>query len=127
MVAEIDGKGIDPIALPLRLRTRGLRFFDCFPTRLRLGSRRCDCEGVTEAIHRHAPIRHGASGVLLQDLFEFPAGNQEPVRMEHGDAAVELDLHSGIAGGGEGYLTELVVLLADCAAGERRTDQAGGK
>ncbi len=36
--------------------------------------------------------------------------------MEHGDAAVELDLHSGIAGGSEGYLTELVVLLAECAA-----------
>ncbi len=101
MVAEIDAKGIDPIALALRLRTRSPRFFDCLPTCLRLGSRRCNCKGVAEAIHRHAPIRHGATGVLLQDLFEFPAGNQEPVRMKHGDATVELDLHIGVAGGSE--------------------------
>ena len=47
--------------------------------------------------------------------------------MKHGDAAVELGLHSGVAGGREGYLTELFVLLADCAACERRSDQAGGK
>src|SRR4249919_3623846 len=47
--------------------------------------------------------------------------------MKHGDATVELGLHSGVAGGRKGHLTELLVLLADCAACERRSDQAGGK
>src|SRR5206468_8055472 len=103
------------------------RFFECVPGRLRFGSRRSSCKGVAEVVHRHAPMRHGASGILLQYPFEFSAGNQKPVRMKHGDAAVELGLHSGVAGGSKGYFTELVVLLADCAACERRTDQAGGK
>ena len=47
--------------------------------------------------------------------------------MQHGDAAVELGLHIGIAGGREGHLAKLFVLLADCAACERRSDEAGGK
>src|SRR6267154_2334285 len=47
--------------------------------------------------------------------------------MQHGDAAVELCLHSGIAGGREDHLAELLVLLAGCAACERRGDQASGK
>src|SRR6202022_4203330 len=47
--------------------------------------------------------------------------------MQHGDAAVELGLHIGIAGGRECHLAELFVLLADCAACERRGDQASGK
>src|SRR3954462_560243 len=47
--------------------------------------------------------------------------------MQHGDAAVELGLHIGIAGGREGPLAELFVLLADCAACECRGDHAGGK
>src|SRR6266850_451794 len=47
--------------------------------------------------------------------------------MQHGDAAVELGLYIGIAGGREDHLAELFVLLADCAACERRGDQAGGK
>ena len=47
--------------------------------------------------------------------------------MQHGNAAVELGLHIGIAGDGEDHFAELFVLLADCAACERRGDQAGGK
>ena len=47
--------------------------------------------------------------------------------MQHGDAAVELGLHIGIAGGREDHLAELFVLLSDCAACERHGDQAGGK
>src|SRR5450631_460268 len=47
--------------------------------------------------------------------------------MQHGDAAVELGLHIGIAGGREGHLAELLVLLAGCAACERCGDQASGK
>src|SRR3954447_8135702 len=47
--------------------------------------------------------------------------------MQHGDAAVELGLHVGIAGGREGHRTELFVLLADCAACECHGDHAGGK
>ena len=45
--------------------------------------------------------------------------------MQHGDAAVELGLHIGIARGREDHLAELFVLLADCATCERRGDQAG--
>src|SRR5450432_1098162 len=47
--------------------------------------------------------------------------------MQHGDAAVELGLHIGIAGGREDHFAELLVLLAGCAACERRGDQASGK
>src|SRR5471032_2085387 len=47
--------------------------------------------------------------------------------MQHGDAAVELGLHIRITGGREDHLAELLVLLADCAACERRGDQASGK
>jgi hypothetical protein len=47
--------------------------------------------------------------------------------MKHGDAAVELGLHSGVAGGRKGHLTKVFVLLADCAACEGGSDQAGGK
>jgi hypothetical protein len=39
--------------------------------------------------------------------------------MQHGDAAVELGLHIGIAEGREDHLAELLVLLAGCAACER--------
>src|ERR1700724_2543990 len=47
--------------------------------------------------------------------------------MQHGDAAIELGLHFGIAGGREDHFAELLVLLAGCAACERRGDQASGK
>src|SRR5258707_803461 len=47
--------------------------------------------------------------------------------MQHGNAAIELGLHIGIAGGREDYLAELVVLLAGCAACKCRGDQASGK
>src|ERR1700682_3383187 len=47
--------------------------------------------------------------------------------MKHGDAAVELGLHIGIAGGGEDHRAELFGLLCVCAACERRGDQASGK
>jgi len=47
--------------------------------------------------------------------------------MQQGDAAIELGLHIRVTGGREDHLTELFVFLADCAACERRSDQAGGK
>ena len=58
-----------------------------------------------------APIGHRAIGVLPQHSLERPARDQEPVRMDHRDAALELGLHFGIAGGGETQLAELLVLL----------------
>jgi hypothetical protein len=47
--------------------------------------------------------------------------------MQHGDAAIKLGLHFGIAGGREIHLAELIVLLRDRAAGKRGGSQAGGK
>jgi hypothetical protein len=47
--------------------------------------------------------------------------------MQHGDAAIELGLHSGIARGREDHLAELFVLLGHCAACERGGDQASRK
>ena len=46
----------------------------------------------------------------------------EPVRMEHRDAALELRLHLGIAGGGEAQLAELLVLLAERTPAQRCSD-----
>src|SRR5262249_29131697 len=61
-------------------------------------------------------------GVLLQDALECPARVDEPIRMQHGDAALELGLHLGIAGGGETQLAELLVLLAEGTAAQRCGD-----
>src|SRR5215471_5740093 len=47
--------------------------------------------------------------------------------MQHGDATVEFGLHIGIAGSRKGHCAELLVLLADCAACEGCSNQAGGK
>src|SRR5262249_55961189 len=53
---------------------------------------------------------------------ECPARVDEPIRMQHGDAALELGLHLGIAGGGETQLAELLVLLAEGTAAQRCGD-----
>jgi hypothetical protein len=42
--------------------------------------------------------------------------------MDHRDAALELGLYLGIAGGGETQLAELLVLLAERTAAERYND-----
>jgi hypothetical protein len=46
--------------------------------------------------------------------------------MDHRDAALELGLYLGIAGGGETQLAELLVLLSEGAAAQRCGD-AGDK
>src|SRR5262249_10079624 len=115
MVAEIGTQGLDPVALALGLSSGRARLFERSPGGLCVGPRRRHGQRVAEVVHRHAPIGDCAGGVLLQDALECPARVDDPIRMQHGDAALELGLHLRIAGGGETQLAELLVLLADDA------------
>jgi hypothetical protein len=69
----------------------------------------------------------GAGRILLQNSLECPARDEEPVRMQHCNAAIKLRLHFRIAGGREIHLAKLVVLLGDRAASKRCGGHAGGK
>ena len=119
MVAVVGAQRLDPVALALRLRADRPRLFERGPGGLRVRPRRHHGERVAEQVERNAPMRHRAIGILLQDALERPARDQEPVRMDHRDAALELGLHLGIAGGGEAQLAELLVLLAEGTGAER--------
>src|SRR6516162_7840110 len=96
--------------------------FKCCPTGFGLGPcRRCG-ERVAEKVERDSPIRDRTTRVLLQNSLERPARVDEPIRMDHRDAALELGLYLGIAGGGETQLAELLVLLSEGAAAQRCGD-----
>src|SRR5262249_11398127 len=96
------------------------------PTGFGLGSCRRGGERVAEKVERDSPIRDRTTRVLLQDSLERSARVDEPIRMDHRDAALELGLYLGIAGGGETQLAELLVLLSEGAAAQRCGD-AGDK
>ena len=111
VVAVVGGQGFNPVAFALRLCPDRTRLLERRPSRLRVGPRRRPHQRVAEEVHRDAPIRHCAGGILLQYALEGASGIQEPVRMQHGDAALELSLHLWIARGGKTHLAELFILL----------------
>ena len=65
MVAVIGAQGLDPVALVLRLRPDRASLFERCPGGLRIGPRRRLGQGVPKEVHGHAPIGHGAVGILL--------------------------------------------------------------
>src|SRR6516225_2490886 len=96
--------------------------FKCCPTGFGLGPCRRGGERVAEKVERDSPIRDRTTRILLQDSLERSARVDEPIRMDHRDAALELGLYLGIAGGGETQLAELLVLLSEGAAAQRCGD-----
>jgi hypothetical protein len=122
VVAVIGAQRFDPIALALSLGADLARLFQRRPGGLRVRPRRHRGERVAEQVDRDSPMRHRATGIVAQDLLERSPRDQEPVRMDHRDAALELGLHLGIAGGGEAQLAELLILLGERAAGQQRDD-----
>jgi hypothetical protein len=111
VIAVIGAQRLDPVALALRFGADRVRLFKYCPTGFGLGPCRRGGERVAEKIERDSPIRDRTTRVLLQDSLERPARVDEPIRMDHRDAALELGLYLGIAGGGETQLAELLVLL----------------
>src|SRR5262249_21739840 len=66
-------------------------------------------------------------GILLDDALEHFARDQEPVGMDHRDAALEFRLHLRIAGGREAQRAKLfLLLLPKGAGGEQRRDETCG-
>ena len=126
VVAVVGAQRLDPGPLPLCPGTDRARLFERGPAGFRLGPRRRGGKRVAEIVERDAPIGDRAPGILLQDSLERLARVDEPVRMDHRDAALEVGLHLGIAGGGETQLSKLLVLLAEGAEAQRCGD-AGDK
>src|SRR5262245_2145262 len=126
MVAVVGAQRVDPVALALSFGADRVGLFKRSPTCLSLGPCWRGGECIAQIIERDAPIGDRATRVLLQDSLECLARVDEPIRMDHRDAALELGLNLGIAGGGETQLAELLVLLSEGAAAQRCCD-AGDK
>ena len=109
VVSEIGAQCVDPAAFALRLRADFERLFERGPGGVGLCARRRSDQRVAELIHCNAPIGDRAIGVLLEDALKHSARNEEPVRVDHRHAALELRLHLGIAGGGEVQFAELLL------------------
>ena len=117
VIAIVSADGIDPVALALGLRAECARLVDRLGARLRLFQGGRAAQRIAHLIDRHAPIRHCAGGVLLQDRLENLAGVTEPIRVQHRDAALELGLHFGAARRGEGYVAKVIALMGENGGG----------
>jgi len=122
VVAVVGAQRVDPVALALSFGADRVGLFKRSPSGFGLDPCWRGGECIAEIIERDAPICDRATRVLLQDSLERPARVHEPIRMDHRDAALELGLNLGIAGGGETQPAEFLVLLAEGAAAQRCGD-----
>ena len=112
VVAVVRRDRLDPVALTLGLRAHRARFFESGPGRggvLRRGRRG---QRVAERGHGQPPVGHRAARIFMGDGVKDLARLDEPVRVQHGDAALELGRHRRAAGNRERDLAEL--LLGEC-------------
>ena len=127
VIAEVGAQRVYPAALAFRLRSDFAGLFERGPGGVGLRARWRSDQRVAQEVHRNAPIGDGATGILLQDALKHSARDQEPVGMDHRDAALELRLHLRIAGGREAQRAKLLLtLLPGGAGGEQRRDETCG-
>src|SRR3954453_12526414 len=113
MIALVVAQGFDPLALTWLLRADVAGLFERGPRSIRVRALRRRNEDIVQQVYRHAPVRDRAGRILLQHAFERAARDQEPIGMDHCDAALKLGLHFGIAGSWEAELAKVLVLLAN--------------
>src|SRR5205823_8372590 len=109
VVAEVGAQRVYPAALAFRLRSDFAGLFERGPGGLGLRARWRSDQRVAQLIHRNAPIGDCATGILLEDALKYSARDQEPVGMDHRDAALEFRLYLWIAGGREAQGAKLLL------------------
>ena len=120
-----DGKGIDVIALALRLGADRLALLNGGKAERKVRCRRRSMR-VVEQAQRDAPIGDPAFGIGLEDILEYLLGRLVPERMLVAHAAIEASLRRLVARGGEMNGAKSLVGLF-LAESRRRSRKPGRK
>src|SRR6185437_11098697 len=99
---------LDVVSLAIGFGTDAARLLN----RSRAGFQRRLTRRVPQRVpyaHRHAPLRHGTSGIRFAHGSESLDGFGVPERMQHRDGAIELLLRGRAAGDGEMNLPDMCI------------------